>query len=242
GVNYIIIDGLHFTDTIDTLNDKKTPANCGVPIYLGSTDDATTNHCIIKNVDISLCGMGVVIIGDSNTVINCNLTNFKNLKSTPNIGGSSAYEDYGANAITITGSDNEISHNFITSAWAESLDFGWNCGAIEKFNTCNRNKIINNYISDCGGIAEFGGYKKGSYAEDNLFAYNMIVNCGTLSYCNLTGPLPTVVSNIQYFNNTIIEDNNSRFSGPKNGEGITTPGPRSLIIPDAALFAYNGDA
>ena len=239
GVDYIVIDGLNFTDS-DNSNDKKTPANCGVPIFLGSMDDSTTNHCTVKNVDISLCGMGVVIVGDSNTITKCSFVNFKNLKSTPDVGGSSAYEDYGANGVTITGSDNEISYNLITGAWAESLDFGWNGGAIEMFNTCNRNKIIHNNISDCGGIAEFGGFKKGSYAEDNVFADNLITNCGTLSWCNLTGPLPTVVSNIQYLNNTIIENNNSRFSGPKTGEGITTPGPLSKITPDKFLFAYNG--
>ena len=117
GVDYIVIDGLKFTDT-DTSNNKITGANCGVPIYLGTIDGAKTNHCTIKNVDISLCGMGVVIIGDFNTVTNSTLTNFKNLKSTPNTGGMTAYEDYGANAITITGSDNEISHNYINGAWA----------------------------------------------------------------------------------------------------------------------------
>ena len=53
-----------------------------------------------------------------------------------------------------------ISHNYINGAWAESLDFGWNGGAIEMYNTCMLNKIIHNNIIDCGGVAEFGGQEK----------------------------------------------------------------------------------
>lgn len=241
GVDYMIVDGLKFTDT-DTINNKISGANCGVPLYFGAMDIASSNHCAVKNVDISLCGMGVVFIGDFNTVTNSTLVNFKNLKSTPNTGGMTAYEDYGANAITITGSDNEISHNYISGAWAESLDFGWNGGAVEMYNTCRRNKIIHNSIIDCGGVAEFGGQVENGEATDNLFANNLITNCGTLTYCNLTDKFAIKVSNVQYYNNKIIENEKSRFSGTATGNGITTPGPRSLIKPDKELFAYNGPA
>jgi hypothetical protein len=104
-VDYWVVDGLNFTD-LNTSNNHVTGANLGVPLYLGSYGDGTCNHWLIKNVDISLCGMGVVIIGDYNTITNCNMSNFKNLKSTPNTGGSSAYEDYGANPFTIIWSNN----------------------------------------------------------------------------------------------------------------------------------------
>jgi hypothetical protein len=218
GVDYIVVDGLDFTDQ-DTQNDKINPGNCGIPIYLGTIGEATTNYCTIRNVNISLCGMGIVIVGDHNKILHSKLTNFKNLKSTADIGGSSAYDDYGANAITITGNDNEISYNYISGAWAESLDFGWNGGACEMYNNCSRNKLSHNTIYDCGGVAEFGAQQAGAYAADNLFEFNKIINCGTLTYCNIAGNFAIQVSNIRYFNNTIIEDANSRFSGPRTGEG-----------------------
>lgn len=240
GVDHIIIDGFDFTDT-DTTNDKITAANCGVPIYLGTIGETTTNHCIIRNVNISLCGMGIVIVGDHNTITNSRLTNFKNLKSTPNTGGSTAYEDYGANAITITGNENEISYNYISGAWAESLDFGWNGGACEMYNSCSRNRFIHNAIYDCGGVAEFGAQEKNATSVDNLFAFNTIINCGMLTYCNTNGEFAIQVSNVQYFNNAIIEDINSRFSGPNTGKGIVTEGPKALIMADKELFAFNGD-
>lgn len=240
GVDHIIVDGFDFTDT-DTTNNKITAANCGVPIYLGTIGETTTNHCIIRNVNISLCGMGIVIVGDHNTITHSRLTNFKNLKSTPNIGGSTGYEDYGANAITITGNENEISYNYISGAWAESLDFGWNGGACEMYNSCSRNRFIHNAIYDCGGVAEFGAQEKNASSVDNLFAFNTIINCGTLTYCNTKGEFAIQVSNVQYFNNAIIEDNNSRFSGINTGRGIITEGPKGLITADKELFAFNGD-
>ncbi|MBU3714435.1 MAG: hypothetical protein FGM46_05745, partial [Ferruginibacter sp.] len=239
GVSNYVIDGFNFTDLVYPTNDKKSPANCGVPLYIGASGETLTNNFIIQNVDISLCGMGIVLVGNNNKVIGCNLTNFKNLKSTPNTGGSTAYEDYGANALTIiNGNDNEITGNYISGAWDESLDFGWNGGACEIFNSCNRNKMMYNTIYDCGGVAEFGADMSGAVAADNLFAYNKIINCGSLSWSNISGVFTINVSNVQYFNNVIIENNASRFSGPNTGSGITTPSALALIYPESFLFAY----
>ncbi len=241
GVKYYVIDGFNFTDLVYPTNDKKTPANCGVPLYIGASGEASTDYFTIQNVDISLCGMGIVLVGSNNKVIGCSLTNFKNLKSTPNTGGSTAYEDYGANALTlINGNDNEITGNYISGAWAESLDFGWNGGACEIFNSCNRNKMMYNTIYDCGGVAEFGADMSGAVAADNLFAYNKIINCGSLSWSNISGVFAINVANVQYFNNVIVENNASRFSGPNTGSGITTPSALALIYPEKNLFAYNG--
>ena len=140
GVDYWVVDGLNFTD-LDVTNNKVTPANLGVPLYLGSNGDATCNHWTIQNVDISLCGMGIVLVGSFNTVKNCNLTNFKNLKSTPST--VSPYEDYGANPFTlIDGNDNEIKNNYVSGGWAESLDFGFNGGFCEMFGSSSRNKFM----------------------------------------------------------------------------------------------------
>lgn len=241
GVKHYVIDGFNFTDLVYPTNDKIAPANCGVPLYIGASGEASTDYFTIQNVDISLCGMGIVLVGSNNKVIGCNLTNFKNLKSTPNTGGSTAYEDYGANALTIiNGNDNEITGNYISGAWAESLDFGWNGGACEIFNSCNRNKMMYNTIYDCGGVAEYGADISGAVAADNLFAYNKIINCGTLSWSNISGVFAINVSNVQYFNNVIIENIASRFSGPNTGTGITTPSALALITPEKYLFSYNG--
>lgn len=241
GVQYYVFDGLSFTDS-NTTNDKVAGANCGFPLYLGNSD-AVTSHCTVQNVDISLCGMGVVLWGSNNIVQNCNLTNFKNLKSTTNTGGSSAYDDYGANPLTIIdGSDNQILNNYVSGGWAESLDFGFNGGFCEMFGSCNRNIFKYNTIIDCGGVSEFGANGSTASSSDNEYAYNKIIDCGGLFYCNISGPFACQVSNVQFYNNTVIETNNSRFSlGSTNaGAGVTTPEAISHINLDSYQFLYNG--
>lgn len=231
-VNYIVVDGLNFTDLVDTTNDKVSVANCGYAIYLGIPDEANTNYCTIKNIDVSLCGMGVAVTGDFNTITNSTLTNFKNLINTNNGG----VDDYGANAVTIIGSDNTISNNYISGAWAYSSDFGWNGGACEMYNNCNRNKIMYNTIVDCDGVSEFGG-QGGTVANDNLFAYNKIINSGQLTWVNTSGTFAMQASNIQYFNNVVVENAQSRFSGPNVGAGNTHP---LAHYPQSELYGFSG--
>lgn len=232
GVDYIVVDGFNFTDLVNPVNDKFSPAHCGFALYFGIQEEATSNYCIVKNVDISLLGMGIAIVGDNNTVTNSSLTNFKDLVNSDN-GGS---DDYGANAFTLTGNNNNIINNYIAGCWAYSSDYGWNGGACEMYNTCNGNKIMYNTIVDCEGISEYGGVG-GTTAANNLIAYNKIINCGTLTWVNTTGTFAMQASNIQYFNNVIVENNLSRFSGPNTGSGNSHP---LAQYPAPELFAYNG--
>ena len=232
GVDYVVVDGLNFTDLVNTSNDKVAVANCGFAIYLGIPYESNTNHCTIKNIDVSLCGMGVAITGDFNTISNSTLTNFKNLVNTYN-GGD---DDYGANAVTIMGSDNLITNNYISGAWAYSSDFGWNGGACEMYNNCNRNKIMYNTIVDCDGISEYGG-DGGTTASDNMIAYNKVINCGQLTWVNGAGAFAMQAANIQYFNNVVVENDLSRFSGPNAGTGNTHPLAQN---PQTEIFGFSG--
>ncbi|MEO8768986.1 MAG: T9SS type A sorting domain-containing protein [Ferruginibacter sp.] len=231
GVNYIVVDGINFTDLVHTTNDKVTPAYCAFALYLGISGEVTTNHCTVKNIDVSLLGMGIAISGDFNTISNSTFTNFKNLIST-----SGGGDDYGANPFSIlSGNDNNISNNYVSGGWAESLDFGYNGGFCEMYGACNRNKFFYNTIIDCNGLSEFGG--TGSNL-DNLYAYNKIIDCGAMYWVNSGAE----AGNIQFFNNTVIETNNSRFSqGSANaGAGVVTPEAISHLNTDGYMFAYNG--
>lgn len=239
GVDYITIDGLKFNDP-DNKGNKTNPGYCGVPIYLGAMNEANCNSCIINSVEISNCGMGIVIIGDRNSVRNCLLKDFNNLKSTPRIDEKSSYDDYGANAITITGNFNEVKDNIINGAWAESEDYGWNGGAIEFFNSCSNNLISHNTIIDCAGVAEFGGLNKGVVSKFNTFQYNEIKNCGSMVWSNLLGVFAADISNIDFNQNDVLEDNHSRFSGSFTGKGINSTHIKKLIESEKTLFAFNG--
>ena len=237
GVQYIIVDGFNITDLSFPLGDKVNPANCGNGIELGSYGQITSNHCTIKNISASNIGAPIVIVGDFNTVDSCSITDLKNIKNTLGTAGqpNTFDDDYGANGITITGNDNTVTHSYFSGNWAASYDYGYNGGAFEMFDACSRNKFLYNTMVDCGGIAEFGAIAVNTVSTDNLYAYNKIINCGLLNWCNLTGSYTTNVNNTQYFNNVIIENNLSRFSGPNNGAGVTTNPPASL-----EAFSYNG--
>ncbi|MFT3911844.1 MAG: T9SS type A sorting domain-containing protein [Ferruginibacter sp.] len=235
GIDYWVIDGLNFTD-LDVTNNKVTPANLGIPLYLGS--DVGCNHWTIQNVDISLCGMGVVLVGDYNLVQNCNMTNFKNLKST-----SGGYEDYGANPFTLLdGNYNTIKNNYVTGGWSESLDFGFNGGFCEMFGSCSNNTFMYNTIIDCNGLSEFGANGASANSVNNLYAYNKLIDNGAMFYCNISGPFACQVGNTQFYNNTVVETNNSRFAqGSANaGAGVTSPEAISHLNVDSYMFLYNG--
>jgi hypothetical protein len=93
-----------------------------------------------------------------------------------------------------------------------------------------------NTITDCEGVSEYGGVT-GTTAADNMIAYNKIINCGQLSWVNTTGTFAMQGSNVQYFNNVIVENNLSRFSGPNTGSGNSHP---LAQYPSQELFAYSG--
>ncbi|HPH86134.1 MAG TPA: hypothetical protein PLC48_11775 [Ferruginibacter sp.] len=220
GVDYIIIDGFNVTDLQFPADNKQSPANCGIAFTLGSYGDVGSNHCIIRNCDMSNIGMGIVLIGNFNMVDSCRMTDLKNLKNTYSKTAPENDDDYGANGITLSGNDNIITHNLFSGNWAESYDYGFNGGAIEAFGSTSRNKIMYNTIIDCTGVMEIGS-GNGGEAEDNLLANNLLINNGTLTYVNISGTFAIEASNIQYFNNTIIDLGN-----------------RSS---DKALFAFNGE-
>ena len=220
GVDHIVIDGFNVTDLQFPVDNKQSPANCGIAFSLGSYGDIGSNHCIIRNCDMSNIGMGIVLIGNYNMVDSCRMTDLKNLKNTYSKTAPENDDDYGANGITLSGNDNLITHNFFSGNWAESHDYGFNGGAIEAFGSTSRNRIMYNTIIDCTGVMEIGS-GNGGEAEDNLLANNLLINNGTLTYVNISGTFAIEASNIQYFNNTIIDLSN-----------------RSS---DKALFAFNGE-
>ena len=145
---------------------------------------------------------------------------------------------YGANGVTATGLYDTIINNTITGAWAYSSYFGLNGGAIEFFNVNNYNFIGYNTFSDCGGIGEFGAGKANQTANYNTFVYNKIINCGDVSYANISGTFAIQAKNIRWWNNVIIENADSRFSGPNFGTGFT--GFTTYPTPSTKFFSNNG--
>lgn len=248
---YIVIDGIHVTDLTFDVDDKINPAPCQQGIRIGEYWDYQKTFVYVRNCDFDNIGGGVVINGDHCTVENCNFSNMKNVVNT--LGNdddedgtieqseTGADNDYGANPITITGSDNIIQDNYISGAWAESYDYGWNGGAFEMFGINTNNTFRRNTIVDCGGVAEYGsgGYPEATAATNNIYELNKIINCGNLSWINYSGPFTIDASGVRYYNNVVVENNQSRFSGPNTGAGAVTAYVLARIFPETSLFNYS---
>jgi hypothetical protein len=239
GKNYWTWDGLNFQDLTFPASDKLNIAPMGTGIRIGDFGGTTkSNYCVIKNCDFDNIGLGVVILGDYNLVDSCTFTNLKNVKNTPNTGGSTAYEDYGANGITLEGSNNQFLHSYYKSNWCESYDFGYSGGANEMYGACVNNTFAYNTYIDCGGIAEFGS-SNGAVSTGNTFAYNKIIQCGSLSWINFNSVFATQATNTKYYNNIIVETSESRFSGPNTGAGILKAESLSHLSQDLSCLAFS---
>jgi hypothetical protein len=159
------------------------------------------NNVIIKNCSISLAGVGVYLVGGNNTIDNCTIENLRMVVNT-NDGG---YDDYGANPVVVSSSNNNITNNRFLSCWANSYDFGYDGGAVEFFGPNTNNNFVGyNIMSDNNGLVEFGSSNGGS-STGNKFVYNKLINNGSLFYINNSGPFAITVSNLQFYNNVIVE-------------------------------------
>jgi len=241
--NYWVWDNINFQDLTFSASDKLSIAPCATGIRLGdfgsdAAIDKTNNH-VIKNCDFNNIGLGVVILGDNNLVDSCTFVNLKNVVNTPNTGGSTAYEDYGANAITLCGSNNQFLHGYYESNWCESYDFGYSGGANEMFGSCFDNLFAYNTYVDCGGIAEFGSQGSGDTSRRNKYAYNKIIECGSMSYISFNNVFVCVALDNYWYNNVFVETSASRFSGINAGTGIVTAEARSNFSPDVSCLAFS---
>lgn len=238
GVDNIVIENLDFNDHRFPDGEKVTPGYTGEALLLGERGEVSdVTNSIVRNCNFNKVGMAVVIGGYDNLVTQNTMSNFTNVLST----NSPLTEDYGATAVTLSGSRNWIINNTVEGCWAASRDFVWNGGFIEYYGECDSNVVMFNKVKDCGGTGELGssGSGNGDSAKNNLVAFNFFHNCGGMSYTNWNASFSVVTQNMQYLHNVIIEDTMSRFSGPHTGEGV--PDGRDQTAASASdtwLFLY----
>ena len=231
-VNYYRFDGLNFTDTSFDINDRLSNAPCGLALRLGEfglpngissgiPGTGITSNCIVSNCDFSNIGQGISIAGNYNVVENCTFNNLKAANNSPN--GDIAY---GANGVGISGNYNIIRNNYSEHCWYASRAFGYDGGFVEMLEACNYNIITGNTVSDTLGVSEFGAHSTGlvQYSTGNVFAYNKFINLGDILYVHngVADGGKMSATTIQFVNNVIVENSNSRFSGPNWGTGIKT--------------------
>ena len=197
---YVVIDRIKFIDNslIDKLHQLQATISNAILLY-------NSPHCSISNCDFSMLGIGIATFTGSNyTNITGNyMHNLRMVRNTPVYNNNN--DDYGAVPIVIGSSSNTISHNLFEECWAISYDYGYDGGAIEFFGEdMNNNFIAYNTAINCNGFIEIGSSSNG-VAKNNVVAYNKIINCGMLGVFQNGGDYACNISNLQYYNNTIVE-------------------------------------
>ncbi len=197
---YIVINGIKIIDNSISPTDHTVQAKISYAINIENSP-----NCTISNCDISLVGVGIsVLAGSDNTTITGNyMHNMRMVRNTPT--SVNPDDDYGANPMVIGSSNNNISNNRFEECWALSYDYGYDGGAVELFGgTMNNNKIMNNTAINCNGFMEIGSSSNGT-AQNNIVAYNKIINCGIIGVYQNGSTFSVTVNNLQYYNNTVVE-------------------------------------
>ena len=158
---------------------------------LGNSD-----HNIIRSVEVTGTGFGVVFEGQFNLVTISYIHDLHMVNNTP--GGS---DDYGAVGVSVENSFNEVAYNRIVNCRAASYDFGTDGGAVEWWSTADGVSVHHNWASENDGFLEVGG---GS-ARNAVVAYNVSLNNRRFAAFHLSGQFGSNVENFRIENNTIVE-------------------------------------
>ena len=230
-VEYITFDSLQFNDIRFPVNDKVSSAYTCAGLLLGEASigngtgytDLSVNNIIIKNCIFSNISYGVVSVGHDIIIENNNFTNFK--ASGDTIGTF----DVGADALMPTGSHYLIKNNLIQGSWAYANPYssseGKLGGGLESINDFDSSLIIYNTFFDNSGAMEFGQNRGTQFGpNDDTFAYNKFINNYNLCYVNVSGTFTCTAKNMHFWNNVIIENNNSRQSGINFGQDVLEDG------------------
>ena len=197
---YVVIDGFKIIDRSISETDHTVQAKISYAINLENSP-----YCTIRNCDISRVGVGISVTAGSNytSIIGNYMHNMRMVRNTPT--SVNPDDDYGANPMVIGTSNNIISNNRFEECWALSYDYGYDGGAVEFFGAnMNNNKVIYNTAINCNGFIEIGSNTNG-LAENNIIAYNKIINCGIIGVYQNGATFTVAVKNLQYYNNTIVE-------------------------------------
>jgi hypothetical protein len=241
GVNYIVLNGLQFSDNRFPVNDKVGTALTSMGILLGEDGiDSKTNHSVIKNCLFNNIGSGISMSGNNNRIENNVFTNFKNY------GDTSGNTDVGAIPIILmSGKYNRVTNNYIQGGWAYTAatasGAGLNGVGIEIMNDFDSSFIGYNTIIDCAGGMEIGNNTRNAAigANEDTIAYNIFINNGVMCYGATSGTFSSNASKIRFWNNVYVENENSRFSGPRFGQDIFSDGQSFTNFPSWPAFPQN---
>lgn len=196
--SYITFRDLWITDPSIDNNDRSIDAK----IQRAFTFDQSSTNCKIIACDIHLVGVAGYFIGGTHTMDSCDVGNLRMVVDTDQGYQPGNDDDYGANPLVISSSNNTITHNYFHDCWATSYDYDYDGGAIEFYGSGTNNNFIGyNTIYDCIGLSEITGN-----SANNTFAYNKLINNGSLFYFQSGA----TYSGYKFYNNVVIENSSPR--------------------------------
>jgi hypothetical protein len=234
--NYIIFDGVQFNDYRFPANDKVSTCYTKTGILVGE-EGASSNNITIKNCTFNNVGCGIEAAGNRITILNNTFTNLKNF------GDTATMADIGCVPMSIaSGKYYLIKGNYIKGGWGFSgvtaSGQGLNGVGIELVNDIDSSLIIYNTIVDCAGAIEYGNITGNPSIGMNCdtFAYNKFINNGNMAYLGVSS---AVCSNLKFWNNFYVENQWSRFSGPRFGTDIYGDGQSFSGFPSWPTWPKN---
>jgi hypothetical protein len=222
-VGYIYINNLQFNDTRFPINDKVTTAYTCSGLMIGESNASICNNIKVTNCNFSNICYGIRSCARIFEISNNTFTNFKSCGDTIGI------NDIGADALQPSGYKYLIKNNLIQGSWAyanaNSSSQGKLGGGLETINDFDSSLIIYNTFIDNSGAMEFGQNAGTQYGpNDDTFAYNKFINNSCIAYVNITGTFACTAARLRFWNNVIIENGNSRHTGPNFGKDVLGDG------------------
>jgi hypothetical protein len=223
GRSYLTFNRIEISDTSLSPTDRTQPSR----IRRAFNFDGPSTNNIIKNCKISLVGVGAYFAAGSSycKIDSCEIFNLRLVVNTPTTVNNN--DDYGANPVVISSSNNAVLHSYFHDCWANSYDYGYDGGAVEFYgNNISNNLIAYNTFYDCNGSTEFGSGSGGTITNIT-FAYNKFINNGKMFYINNSGAYTVAVTDLKYYNNVIVENVVNRLNSSNLGSmsvNLTTPG------------------
>lgn len=238
--SYITFENLWITDPSISPTDRTIQSKIQRGFVIDGTAGAATN-VIIKDCKLELVGVGVYMVTGSNTITGCEMGNLRMVRNTNDGPPPGNDDDYGANPVVISSSNNLITKNYFHDCWAQSFDYGVDGGAIDIYadnGNLTGNTITYNTFIDCNGIIEIGG--SGGYTVANTtLAYNKMLNNGSICYISNSGTYLTYVNNLKFYNNVIVETEAYRNISNAMFAFKTAPTtPNSLILKNNVIQLY----
>lgn len=201
---------------------------------------SVSNNCKLISCKISRVGAALLLEESDFCLMDSNEVDH-NKMIVNTIGGD---DDYGGNSVILDlANNNTITNNYFHDCYAESYDYGFDGGAVEFNATCTNNFIAYNNFFNGIAIAEFGSnHGPGHNINNNIFAYNLLLNNGSLFYVNnATGQSFDVdVDNLQWYNNVIVENTTGPLNEPYMFSARATPSSGMVVMKNNIIYLTTG--